>query len=88
MDEDKRKHNGGKRAGAGRKADKRILEFNELFDKIVPPARMLKMIARLAKAVEKDADVRAFVALTNRRYGMPKIATGEGSREILLHIDF
>lgn len=66
-----KKKNGGARPGSGRKSDKRIDEFNALFDAVIPSARMKRMIAKLAKAVEEEGDVRAFIALTNRRYGMP-----------------
>lgn len=77
---------GGKRANSGRKSDKRIKDFCALFDKVVPPDRMARMIETLAKDVEDDGDVHAFVALMNRRYGRvgPK---EEDEENIMIYLD-
>ena len=65
---DKRKYNGGKRAGAGRKPKSEEQDLIEKLDKIIQEEEVIKQLKELIA----DGDLRAIQLYLNYRRGKPK----------------
>lgn len=65
---DKRKYNGGKRAGAGRKPKDQEQSLKEALDRIVDGDKAIEVLKELIS----EGDIRALQLYLNYRYGKPK----------------
>lgn len=65
---DKRKYNGGKRAGAGRKSKDQEQSLIEALDRIVDGDKAIEVLKELIS----EGDIRALQLYLNYRYGKPK----------------
>lgn len=65
---DKRKYNGGKREGAGRKPKSEEQDLIEKLDKIIQEEEVIKQLKELIA----DGDLRAIQLYLNYRRGKPK----------------
>mgnify|MGYP006254369761 FL=1 len=65
---DKRKYNGGKRAGAGRKSKDQAQSLIEALDRIVDGDKAIEVLKELIR----EGDIRALQLYLNYRYGKPK----------------
>lgn len=79
---DKRKHNGGKRKGAGRKPKSDEVSMIENMDATLAPKEVWK---RLANKV-KEEDTQAIKTWLSYRFGMPKQVTDVNLKQI--EVDF
>lgn len=73
---------GGRRLGAGRRSDADITRLRDIMAKYVTDDDWGEMIAAM-QAQARKGNVRAFIALTERQFGLPGVPSNEPDEEPL-----